>query len=229
MTRAGAPWALALWLNGVMVVATVALMAVPILAPAVFGGLGLSAKWVGVYSGAPWAAALAASLGAGAALRRWGAWRSLQACLLLCALGLACGAGGGVVGLALAALLIGLGNGLETPVASQMLARGVPAVQRAWLFSLKQTGVQIGGLGGALLLPLLAGAAGWPWALAALALLAAVAALIVEQPRRTHAAVDHPPGSERLPLATRCASWRSTACCGGWRWRRRLLARPRCA
>jgi MFS family permease len=187
---ASAPLALALWLNGVMIVVSLAMLAVPILAPVLFADLALPAATVGVYTGTLWGVALVGSLSAGALIGRFGAWRVAQLTVLLCAAGLVCGATGTVVGLALAALLIGLGNGMETPGASQLLARGVAPERRPFYFSLKQTGVQIGGLAGALVLPSLAVAIGWRPALLALAALGLVAAASLTRQRRRFAHID---------------------------------------
>lgn len=174
-----------LWLGGVMALAVFAMQAVPVLAPAVAQAAGLAPAFVGAWSGALWAAALVGTLWAPAALARWDAWRVAQACLLLCAAGTACAASGHVLGLAAAALLIGLGHGLEGPMASHLLAAHVPPPRRALWFSVKQTGVQVGAMAASLLLPLVAVAQGWRaatgWAAAAAL---AFAALLVQPARR---------------------------------------------
>jgi MFS family permease len=193
-----APLALALWLNAVMLVASLAMLAVPILAPVVFPALDLPVATVGVYAGALWAFALVGSLSAGAFIGRLGAWRTAQVTLLLCAAGLACGATGTAFGIALAALFIGVGNGLETPGASQLLVRGVAPARRPLYFSLKQTGVQIGGLAGALVLPALAVVIGWRASLLALAGLGLLVAASLAPQRRRYADID--PVGQARPL-----------------------------
>jgi MFS family permease len=212
---AAAPLALALWLNGVMLVVSVAMLAVPILAPLLLADLALPVASVGVYTGTLWAVALLGSLSAAALIGRFGAWRVAQLTLLLCAGGLACGATGTIAGLALAALLIGLGNGLETPGASQLLARGVAPARRPFYFSLKQTGVQIGGLAGALALPALAALLGWRAALLVLAALAIALTALLALQRRRYAHLDRVGPGPRL---------RFTAALG-YAWRRPVLRR----
>jgi MFS family permease len=212
---ASAPLALALWLNGVMLVVSLAMLAVPILAPLLLADLALPVESIGVYTGSLWAVALVGSLSAGALIGRFGAWRIAQLTLLLCALGLVCGATGTIAGLALAALLIGMGNGLETPGASQLLARGVAPARRPFYFSLKQTGVQIGGLAGALLLPALATLLGWRASLLVLASLGIGLAALLALQRRRFVNID------RIEQGTRL---RFTAALG-YAWRQPVLRR----
>ena len=52
---AAKPLALALWLNGVMLVVSLAMLAVPILAPVLFTDLALPVASVSVYTGTLWA------------------------------------------------------------------------------------------------------------------------------------------------------------------------------
>jgi MFS family permease len=212
---AAKPLALALWLNGVMLVVSLAMLAVPILAPVLFTELALPVASVGVYTGTLWAVALVGSLSAGALIGRFGAWRIAQLTLLLCAAGLVCGATGTIAGMALAALLIGLGNGLETPGASQLLARGVAPARRPFYFSLKQTGVQIGGLSGALLLPVLAALIGWRASLLVLAVLGLGFAVLLAQQQRRYADIDRVEQGARLHFTAAL----------GYAWRQPVLRR----
>jgi len=52
-----------------------------------------------------------------------------------------------------AVLLFGLAFGPETPASASVLARVTPAARRPWIFSVRQTGNQIGAMTGSLLLP----------------------------------------------------------------------------
>jgi MFS family permease len=200
MASAAAPLALALWLNAVMLLATLSLLAVPILAPLLFADLGVPVETLGLYSGVLWGAALVGSLAAGSLIDRLGAWRAAQGALVVCAAGLLGGAGGAAGGLVLAAIAIGLANGVETPAASQLLARGVPPHHRPFYFSVKQTGVQIGGMAGALTLPIVAGAFGWRVALAAIAVLALALAAVLQWPGRRFAEPALPSGAPRIGI-----------------------------
>jgi MFS family permease len=179
--------AVAVWLAGVMALAVLALQAVPVLAPAIGGAAGLAPGFVGAFNAGVWAAALVATGVAPWLLAQVPAWRLTQACLLLCAAGLACVAGGHAVWLVLAALCIGLAQGLEGPVSSHLLAAHVPPPRRPWLFSVKQSGVQLGALAASLTLPAVAAAAGWRAAVLLAAACVAASALLLRRPAGQHA------------------------------------------
>lgn len=96
---------------------------------------------------------------------RWGGCRVSQFGLLLCALGclLAILPHPGFI--LLSALPMGLGYGLISPAASHVLMRFTPAARRNFMFSLKQTGVPLGGIAAGGIAPAVAVWAGWQWAL----------------------------------------------------------------
>lgn len=173
-----------LTLAAVMAVASLALYAIPVLAPAIAADTGLSTRLVGPYSSAIWLAAIAGSAVAGRWIARFGPWVVAQACLAFCAAGLVLGAAGYPLALAMTALVVGFGQGLETPASSQLLTSHVPAARRAWLFSVKQSGVQVGAIVAAVTLPLLALAQGWRVALLVVAAACAVAAIALLPARR---------------------------------------------
>ena len=177
--------AAALWLGGVMALAVFALQTVPVLAPAIALTAGLSPAFVGAWTGAIWTAALLGTLLAPGLLARHDAWWLARACLLLCAAGVACAASGHVAGMALGALLIGLGHGIEGPMASHLLAAHVPPPRRALWFSVKQTGVQVGALAASLLLPLLAVLYSWRVAAVAVVALTLGFAVLLRAPARS--------------------------------------------
>lgn len=176
---------------------SMALLALPVMAPVVALALGVSTTYTGLYVAVVYVGAMAASLAAGVAVARFGAIRVSQAGLLLCAAGLALCAVPSVPALALGALLIGLGYGPITPASSHLLALTTPAHRMSLVFSVKQTGVPLGGVLAGALVPSLVLLAGWQGALLAAAaanLLCAFAA----QPLRQALDADRHPG---LPLA----------------------------
>jgi predicted MFS family arabinose efflux permease len=76
--------------------------------------------------------------------------------LVLCALGLALCAMPWIPAMVLGAFLVGLGYGPMTPASSHLLARSTPAHRLSLVFSVKQTGVPLGGMmAGAMVPPLL--------------------------------------------------------------------------
>ncbi len=170
------PLAVSLWLGAVLAVASLSLMAVPVLTPSIAADLNLNAHWLGLYSGLLWAAALVSSVFSGKLIGRCGAWTVVLSALALCAAGMlaASMAVWTPLLLLLAAILIGVANGLEAPAASQLLTQHVPTARRTLLFSIKQTGVQWGALTGSLVLPVLFGGFGWRWSLVTVALVSLV-------------------------------------------------------
>jgi MFS family permease len=91
------------------------------------------------------------------------------------------------------AFLIGIGYGPITPASSHLLARTTQPERMALVFSVKQTGVPLGGmLAGAVVPPLLLGI-GWQYSLAVVALACGLCALLsqplrasLDADRRTH-------------------------------------------
>ncbi|MEQ1683838.1 MAG: MFS transporter [Burkholderiaceae bacterium] len=92
---------------------------------------------------------------AGRLLERFGDWNVAALCAAAVAAGMGCLLVGGPLGPWLAALLFGIAFGPETPASASVLSRFTPAAKRPWLFSVRQTGNQIGAMAGSLLLPLL--------------------------------------------------------------------------
>lgn len=125
---------------------SMALLALPVMAPVVARALGVSTAYTGLYVAVVYAGAMAASLAAGAAVARFGAIRVSQTGLILCAAGLTLCAVPSVPVIALGAFLIGLGYGPITPASSHLLALTTPADRLSLVFSVKQTGVPLGGV-----------------------------------------------------------------------------------
>ncbi|HPU52129.1 MAG TPA: MFS transporter [Burkholderiaceae bacterium] len=205
MSLPGAPLSVSLWMGAVVASATLALMAAPVLAPSIARDLDLSPEWVGLYSGTVWGSALLISAWAGRIVERLGAWQTSRLCAVLCALGVAAAATAHPLGLLVSAVLIGLGNGVEAPPASQVLAQHVPPVQRPLYFSLKQSGVQAGAVLASMSLPLQALWLGWQGALLSAALMVAIIAAALTLPMGRHPA--HRPQS--FAATRRRAGWRA--------------------
>jgi len=166
MTRADA--SLALW----SLTATFAIQiytsfvgtAAAVLAPELARDLDITPKWIGVFIGLVYVGAMLASLGCGTFIRRQGAIRLSQVCVLICAAGIGAMAvmPAHAIGIAAAAaVVIGIGYGAITPASSHVLAKTTPAHRMSLVFSIKQTGVPAGVALGGLLLPGLALAFGW--------------------------------------------------------------------
>jgi MFS family permease len=158
---------------------TVATIVLPAVAPKVAETYGISASLIG-YQISLLAAFMLVSLVLGSHLSvRWGACRVTQIALSLLAAGCVLAILPHVGFLFGSAVAFGLGYGMLSPPASQLLARFTPPARRNLVFSLKQTGVPLGGIVAAVAAPPIAVNFGWQWALAgtACALCLLVAAL----------------------------------------------------
>jgi sugar phosphate permease len=176
-------FAAAVWLNGVMMVCSISLFAVPVMAPAIAADLGVSTTLVGPYMAITWGASVVTSLMAGALLARFGAMGVSQLCLLACAAGMVFGSTGLLTMLLLSAIVVGLAHGVETPSSSWLLARVTPAKQQPFVFSFKQTGSQVGGIISGFLFPFLLPLVGWRGAMACVAVLLVSFAFALRRPR----------------------------------------------
>ena len=170
-----------------------AVLTPPVMAPVVAQALGVSATYLGLYIAIVYIGAMFASLAAGATVARFGAIRVSQAGLLLCAAGLLLCAIPSVWAFALGGLLIGLGYGPITPASSWLLALTTPAHRMSLVFSIKQTGVPVGGMLAGALVPSVMLAAGWQGALVAVAA-ANIACALTSQPLRAGLDADRQPG-----------------------------------
>jgi MFS family permease len=131
--------------------------------------VGVSATLVGVFVALAYVGAIVSSLASGSAVARFGAIRVSQVGLLLCAAGLAACALPSVAAMTLGAFLIGLGYGPITPASSHLLALTTPAHRMSLVFSVKQTGVPLGGMLAGAIVPGLVLLGGWQAALLAVA------------------------------------------------------------
>ena len=145
----------------IQVSATLTFLAVPVLAPAMAGDLGVDPGQVGIYASLVFLGAMFGSMVSGTLLRRHGAIRVCQVGLMLAAVAAALIASGWLWLIVATAALIGCGYGPATPAASHILARETPARWRGLVFSLKQSGVPLGGMLAGAVLPALALMFGW--------------------------------------------------------------------
>ncbi len=156
---------------------------IPAVAPKVAETYGISSALVG-YQISLLAVAMIVALAFGSHLnRRWGSTRMQQ-------IGLALIATGGLIAILphvafffLAAIALGLGYGSLTPSASDLLMRFSSAKRRNMIFSLKQSGVPLGGIGAALITPAVAIAWGWQWAIAGNSLVLYALVLVLQRGR----------------------------------------------
>ncbi len=149
----------------IQVVATASVLGLTALAPDVAADLGIGAHWIGYQISLVYAAGVVSSALAGSFILRQGPERVERLALLLFGFGLPALATAQLPAMLLASVAIGIGYGLNNPAASEMLSRVTPKQQRNIVFSVKQSGVPLGGILAALAFPCLAQGLGWRMAL----------------------------------------------------------------
>lgn len=140
---------------------SMAVFSPPVFAPAAHGEIGFPASWIGVVTALTFAAATLGALFSGGVIARFGPLRMSQVSLVLCGAGISLIASADPWLVVLGALVMGLGYGPVTPASSVILVDRTPEGMRAFIFSLKQTGVPIGGALAGAVIPGLILAAGW--------------------------------------------------------------------
>ena len=177
----------------------------PIVAPAAHNDIGLPAIWIGIVTALTFSAATLGALFSGGNIARIGALRMSQVSLFLCGSGIVLIASSNAWLIALGALVMGLGYGPVTPSSSAILADRTPERIRSFIFSLKQTGVPIGGALAGAIVPALIVAFGWRTAalsvgLACVALAAAIQPVRARVDRTGHFDRPQKPASLLEPL-----------------------------
>ena len=183
----------------VQALVAMALMAMPSIAPAVAEHFGISTAYLGAYVACVYLAAMFSTLTGGIALKRWGAIRISQIGLILCGLGLLLSVIPHPVTIVMGAVLIGLGYGPITPASSHILIRSTPPQQLSLVFSIKQTGVPLGGMMAGALVPPIESFTNWQMALLAVGFACVLCAVLV-RPLRAELDQDRDP-SARTSLA----------------------------
>jgi len=180
--------------TAIQVIAALAALSVPAIAPAVAAATGQPSSMIGTYVSFVYVGSAGAALASGLLVPTFGALRLSQLSLLLCALGLAVGTDATMIALMTSAIVLGLGYGTITPASSHMLARSVQPDRIALTFSVKQTGVPAGVALAGVVVPALTVWLGWKVALGAVAGLCLLCAAAV-QPLRAALDGDRDPGA----------------------------------
>ena len=163
----------------VQILTATALIAPSVIAPVAAGDLGVAPQLVGLFVSIAYFGAMLSGLATGGLIARFGAFAVCQVALVTAGVGLALGKLAVLAVVPLAALLIGIGYGFVNPVSSHILARHTPPGVMALVFSIKQTGVPIGGAIAGAVMPTLVLALGWPNSLPALAAVCVAAAFVL--------------------------------------------------
>jgi MFS family permease len=167
----------------IQALASMAILTVPVFAPAAAVDIGIAPLYAGAYMAIAYIGAMLSSLVSGDLIRRYGAIRLSQISLFLCAAGLAMTTAASVPVLAVSALVLGIGYGPVTPASSHILVRTTPRHLMSLVFSLKQTGVPLGGAMAGLIVPSIVLFSGWKSAAWAVGFLS-IFTILLAQPIR---------------------------------------------
>ena len=175
-----------------------ATLVLPNMAPAVAEDLGLSSQLIGYYTGVLYLFSSMGQLACGGFILRFGALRMSQVSLIMMGLALAAGFMGHVAAFALGAVAIGIGSSVSTPASSHLLARYSPPKHAPLIFSVKQTGVPVGGIMAGVLIPVLLGELDWQGAFVVCGAICLVFAILL-QPIRERFDGDRQPSQSLKP------------------------------
>ncbi|MGJ5042047.1 MULTISPECIES: MFS transporter [unclassified Bradyrhizobium] len=191
-----------LWPAVAAMTALQALVSLALFAPGVVAPrAGLSIEQLSLFSTTAFTISLVSSFWGGTLVQRVGSLRVAALCAVAVCAGMSLAlfeSGWALLG---AGLMLGLAVGPETPASSALLGRLVPAEKRAMVFSIRQTGNQIGAVVGSLLLPPIAVLLAPSSAYAAVIVCAAIAVAGFERLRPAYAMT--PPTMPRLGLFDR--------------------------
>lgn len=167
----------------VQAAASAAAIAPTVAAPALLAKLGVGPIAIGLYIATVYLTASISSQCGAALVKRWGPIRTSQLSLVLAAVGTLLVAVPSVAVAFLGAVLIGAGYGPITPASSEMLARTTTPRRYALVFSIKQTGVPLGGALVGLIVPVVLTLAGVQWSLIQIAVVCLVGVALAEMLR----------------------------------------------
>ncbi len=175
-----------------------AVFAPPVLAKQALPTMGIDPAWIGLQPTIVFVAATISSMVSGGVVARFNPMRASQVLLLLAAAGSALIATGDLVIGALGSVLIGIALGPTTPASSHILVRLTPRPMQPLIFSIKQTGVPLGGALAGFVGPPLTLLWGWQSAILVIALACLAVALITELWTRGYA--DFADASRKISL-----------------------------
>ncbi|MCC5977808.1 MAG: MFS transporter [Salinarimonas sp.] len=169
-------------------------LALAAMAPVVAESVGLPAIVIGYQIAIVYAVGAGVSLLAGSLVTRFGGARVSQIALAACGAGCLVATFPGAPAIVIASIVIGAAHGMTNPSAAHLLARHTHKGNRGLIFSIKQTGVPLGGIAAGIITPAIAVAFGWQVALIAIVPVALVAVALLAPPRPAWDA-DRKPGT----------------------------------
>jgi MFS family permease len=164
-----------------------------VIAPAMATLLQVDPALIGFQVSFVYGGAMLAVIYGGRLVQRYGAARTQQICVGVAAVGALLATVPSLWLLPIASVLMGAGTGPSTPASSHVLNRFTDPARRNLIFSLKQTGVPLGVVTAAFLMPPITLAYGASWAFLTIALIAFTVLLLL-QPLHRHWDDDRTPG-----------------------------------
>jgi MFS family permease len=134
---------------------------VPVFMPVLTADMNISSSYTGIFVTLIYVGATISAPFSGYIIDRFGPVFVSQICLVLCALGLAAVSTASILWFMVGAFIMGLGYGPVTPASSHLLARNSPPGIMSVVFSIKQTGVPLGGAMAGAIVPHLVIFCGW--------------------------------------------------------------------
>lgn len=163
---------------GVQTLSAFALQSPSVFAPIATRDLGVAPERLGTFVVVVNLAAMVVGLASTGVIQRYGPLRTVQISIAFLVAGLVFGGMATLPSVFLAAVLFGIGNGMIGPVSSTILVERTPRSAMSLVFSIKQTGVPVGGMLAGAIIPAAVLLLGWQhtvWVCAALYLLAIAA------------------------------------------------------
>ncbi len=168
----------------VLTTSSMAVFTVAVLAPEAAPDLGLDPKLIGPYTSVVYFFAAIVGAMTGGLIARFGAIRVCQSTMVAAAAGMLLLAAGHPLAALLSACVLGFNYGPFNPASAHILSGLTSARWQPFVFSLKQTGVPLGGALAGAVVPLLVIAFGWRGAALAVGVIGVVMAVLLQPLRR---------------------------------------------
>ncbi len=163
-----------------LAVVSACILAVAVVAPDAAEDIGLPATAVGYFTGTVYMVAAFAGSFSAIFISRFGPIRVLQITAILGICGLVSFVVGNPLFALLCAILLGFAYGPINPANAAVLVEVTHAGNRSFMFSIKQTGVTIGGMFAAIVVPPIVVAWAWEAAILSVAILAVISLFILQ-------------------------------------------------
>lgn len=175
-----------------------ATLVLPNMAPVVAQALDIDPHLIGYYTGVVYLFSSLGQVSCGGFILRYGAVRMSQISLFFMGAALTTGYFGELLVFVVSAALIGLASSVSTPASSHLLARYSPPKYAPLIFSVKQTGVPVGGLMAGIMVPFLLSWLGWKGVFVASGVFLMIFAIML-QPIRNRFDTDRNPTQSLKP------------------------------